>query len=153
MSSLYGQAREIAMLRTVFLVFALMYAAAGPLMAQTPTAPAPAEWQSVVKGQIEAFKRDDGPAAYGFAAPGIQAMFPSPDIFLGMVRKAYPPVYRPSSIAFGEMTQTDRGPAARVFLTAADGTNWIALYRFEQQPDGSWKISSCQLLKDTAPSI
>ncbi|MCX5515091.1 DUF4864 domain-containing protein [Kaistia algarum] len=141
------------MLRTVFLVFALICAAAGPLLAQTSAAPASAEWQSVVKGQIEAFRRDDGPAAYGFAAPGIQAMFPSPEIFLGMVRKAYPPVYRPSSIAFGEMTQTDHGPTARVFLTAEDGSNWIALYRFERQADGSWKISGCQILKDTAPTI
>ena len=138
--------------RPVAALLALLLLFAGAASAQT-AAPDGKMLQGIVKSQIEAFRHDDAAGAYGFASPGIQAMFPTPDIFLGMVRQAYPPVYKPSSIAFGDVAQTPAGPVARVFLTAADGSNWIALYTFQQQPDGSWKISGCQLLKDTAPTI
>lgn len=136
------------------LAFALLLSTLSPLPALAePSDGDKAAFKALVSEQIAAFKRDDGAAAYSKAAPGIQAMFPSPEQFLGMVRQAYPPVYRPSTIAFGEVADTPAGPVEKVYITAADGTNWIALYRFQKQPDGSWKISGCQLLKDTAPTI
>ncbi|SHG03716.1 protein of unknown function [Kaistia soli DSM 19436] len=110
-------------------------------------------FKALVQGQLQAFRQDDAMAAYGRAAPGIQRMFPSPDVFMNMVRQAYPPVYRSGSVAFGEVVEGPAGPMEKVYLTAADGSNWIALYSFEKQADGSWKISGCQLLKDTAPTI
>jgi len=140
---------RLGLMTALMLALLLPFAAA----AQTPSEAEQSQFKAIVKGQIEAFQRDDGVAAYGYAAPGIQALFPSPETFLGMVRQAYPPVYRPSSIAYGEVIGTPSGPMAKVFLTAADGTNWIALYSFERQADGSWKISGCRLLKDTAPTI
>jgi len=70
-----------------------------------------------------------------------------------MVRSAYPPVYRPASVAFGAVETGAAGPMAKVYLTDADGNGWVALYSFERQADGTWKISGCRLLKDTAPTI
>ncbi len=110
-------------------------------------------FKALVEGQLQAFRQDDAAAAYGSAAPGIQRMFPSPDIFMSMVRQAYPPVYRSGSVAFGEVVDGPVGPMEKVFITAADGTNWVALYTFERQADGRWKISGCQLVKDNAPTI
>jgi len=109
--------------------------------------------KQIVQGQLDAFQRDDGAAAYGYAAPGIQRMFPSPDLFLGMVRQAYPPIYRPRSVAYGEIADTPIGLLQKVYVTGPDGSNWIAVYRFERQPDGSWKIAGCTLVRDTAPTI
>src|ERR1700748_2958966 len=37
--------------------------------------------QSVIRAQEDAFRRDDAPTAYYYAAPGIREMFPRPDIF------------------------------------------------------------------------
>jgi hypothetical protein len=135
----------------VFLLAAALFSTAA--IAAEPSSAERGALKQLVQDQLDAFQRDDGVAAYGYAAPGIQAMFPSPDIFLGMVRQAYPPIYRPRSIAYGEIADSPIGIVQKVYVTGPDGKNWIALYRFEKQPDGSWKIAGCSLIKDTAPTI
>lgn len=132
------------------LVVGLLYAGAS---LADGTAPDQAVLKSVVEGQMDAFKRDDAGAAYQFAAPKIQLLFPTAEAFIGMVREVYKPVYRPAALAFGPVAMGPGGPTEKVFITAADGTNWIALYSFEQQAGGSWKISGCLLLRDTAATI
>lgn len=118
-----------------------------------PSADDRAAFKALVQQQLDAFRRDDAAGAYSHAAPGIRQMFPSPDIFMTMVRQAYPPVYRSQSVAFGEVVDGPLGPMEKVYLTASDGSGWIALYSFQKQADGTWKISGCQLLKDEAPTI
>jgi hypothetical protein len=104
------------------------------------------EFQRVISAQIEAFRADDGPAAYSYAAPLIQKAFPTSDVFMDMVRKGYAPVYRPRSFAFGEVTaEMNNRPTQRVTIIDGNGKAWIALYAFEKQPDGSWKIIGCSL--------
>jgi len=104
--------------------------------------------RGIIESQIGAFQRDDGAAAYSYAAPMIQQLFPSVDIFMEMVRTGYRPVYRPRSVIFGNIVETPRGPEQRVFLTGPDGKNWVAIYTLERQPDGTWKISGCRLVED-----
>ncbi len=108
--------------------------------------------QSIISDQIAAFQADDGAAAYSFASPMIQSVFPSPDQFMAMVRGAYQPVYRPRSVVFGEMSMTGTGPLQKVYLVGPDGQSYIAVYSFQRQPDGSWKINGCTILKDTTPT-
>ena len=108
--------------------------------------------RSVVERQIDAFRRNDAEAAYSFAAPSIQALFPAPDRFMSMVRESYAPVYRPRSYAFGKAMNTGGVPAQLVKIIDERGEAWSALYSFERQPDGSWLITSCQLLKDPEES-
>jgi hypothetical protein len=103
--------------------------------------------QSVIRSQEQAFGRDDGVAAYGFAAPGIKGLFPSPDIFMSMVRSAYAPVYRHRSFEFGEAKASEGKILQEVQIIDADGAAWEALYTLELQPDGSLKISACVLKK------
>jgi len=103
--------------------------------------------RNVITSQIEAFKRDDAAGAYAFAAPIIQHIFPDEDIFIDMVKRGYPQVYRPQSYAFGTAQPTDSAITQTVILTDADGKQWQALYTLERQPDGSWKISSCRILR------
>jgi len=104
-------------------------------------------------GQMTAFQHDDGNAAYGYASPAIRELFPSPDIFMNMVRKGYPPVYRPQSVTFGEIGDSPRGPQQKVFLTGPDGKSYVAVYTLQRQPDGTWKINGCTLVEDTGASI
>jgi hypothetical protein len=106
------------------------------------------EFQRIITGQIEAFRADNGPAAYSYAAPAIKKIFPSPEIFMEMVRKGYRPVYRPQSFAFGKITEEMSGrPTQRVTIIDQAGKSWVALYAFEKQPDGSWKIIGCTLVE------
>jgi len=101
----------------------------------------------VIRAQVEALGRDDAAAAYSFAAPAIQDMVPQADIFMGMVRQSYAPVYRHKSFEFGEARVSNGQVAQRVHIIDAEGVPWEALYTLEQQPDGSVKIIGCVLLK------
>ena len=103
--------------------------------------------QNVIRSQEQALGRDDAAAAYSYAAPEIHGLFPQAGIFLSMVQRAYPPVYRHKSFEFGESGVADGKIAQRVHIVDANGEPWDALYTLERQPDGSLKITSCQLIK------
>ncbi|HEY5130083.1 MAG TPA: DUF4864 domain-containing protein [Bradyrhizobium sp.] len=130
-------------MRALVLLTALLIGLAAPACAADDVAAA----QSVIRSQAEAFSHDDAAAAYGYAAPAIQNLFPQPDIFMAMVRNSYAPVYRHKSFEFGEARVADGKIAQRVHIIDADGIPWEALYTLEQQPDGSIRITGCVLLK------
>jgi hypothetical protein len=109
--------------------------------------------RGIISSQIEAFQRDDGAAAYGYASPTIQGLFPSVDGFMAMVRSGYQPVYRPREVTFGQIVETPGGPAQRVFVTGPDGRRWVAIYTLQRQPDGTWRINGCTLVEDTGETI
>lgn len=101
--------------------------------------------QQAIRSQAEAFERDDPGAAFSYAAPSIQQMFRHPDIFMGMVRNGYPPVYRHKSFQFGEAKIVDDHIEQTVHIVDAEGAAWDALYTLQRQPDGSMKITGCSL--------
>ncbi|QIO36023.1 DUF4864 domain-containing protein [Bradyrhizobium sp. 1(2017)] len=103
--------------------------------------------QGVIRAQEQAFVRDDAAAAYSHAAPAIQELFPAPDIFMSMVQNGYAPVYRHKSFEFGDSKAEGSWIAQRVHIVDANGEAWEALYTLERQPDGSYKITGCSLLK------
>lgn len=103
--------------------------------------------RSAIERQLEAFRRDDAAAAYDLASPSIQGMFPTKDIFLEMVRRGYPPVYRPRSFEFGPTRDDDGLFEQAVRIQDGDGVEWDAVYSMERQPDGTWRISGCRLVK------
>ena len=109
-------------------------------------------FQSIITGQIDAFQADDGARAYKFAAPMIRRIFPNPDMFMAMVREGYPQVYRPQSYRFGEAGYSASGrPTQRVTIVGPDSISYEAIYTMEQQPDGSWQINGCAIVR--APEL
>lgn len=122
-----------------------------PLRAQSVSDAEAAEFQRIITSQLNAFSADDGTAAYGFAAPNIQRLFPTPEVFMSMVQKGYAPVYRRQSYAFGRIGNEMGGqPTQHVTIIDANGKAWTALYAMQRQPDGSWKISGCSLVEAPA---
>ncbi|MGE4253102.1 MAG: DUF4864 domain-containing protein, partial [Parvibaculaceae bacterium] len=122
------------------------------LSAQTVSEAEVREFQRIITGQLDAFNADDGAGAYEFAAPSIRRMFPTPEIFLSMVKKGYPPIYRRQSYSFGRIGNEFGGaPTQHVTIIDANGKAWTALYAMERQPDGSWKIVGCRLVE--APGV
>jgi hypothetical protein len=103
--------------------------------------------QGVIRAQEQAFVHDDATEAYSYAAPAIREIFPAPDIFMSMVQNGYAPVYRHRSFEFGDSKTEGNWIAQRVHIVDANGEAWEALYTLEQQPDGSYKITGCSLLK------
>jgi hypothetical protein len=103
--------------------------------------------QAAIARQLNAFLADDAATAYSFAAPNITARFPTDAIFMEMVRQGYRPVYRPRSWSFGPSRENAGQIEQIVDLVDSEGVQWVARYALERQPDGSWKITGCYLLK------
>jgi len=103
--------------------------------------------RSIIRSQEQAFGRDDAAAAYAYAAPEIRERFPQAEIFLGMVRDRYAPVYRHKSFEFGEARAADGRIAQQVHIVDQDGVPWEALYTLERQDDGGFRIVGCMLIK------
>jgi hypothetical protein len=101
--------------------------------------------RDVIEGQLEAFRRDDGDAAFGYAAPSIQNMFGSSETFMDMVRQGYRPVYRPRVFEFREIVTLHGMVTQKVHVIGPDGQPVTAFYPMTQQPDGSWRIEGCYL--------
>lgn len=102
--------------------------------------------QSVIDGQLKAFQAGDGNRAYSFAAPSIKRMFPSAEMFMGMVETGYQPVFKPQSYRFGEAQEmSGTSVAQRVMIVGPDGKEYEALYQLELQPDGMFRITGVSL--------
>jgi hypothetical protein len=102
--------------------------------------------RDVIQSQVEAFRRDDGTAAFGYASPSIQSMFGQSDVFMEMVRQGYRPVYRPKVFDFREIVDLHGQIAQKVHVVGPDGKPVTAIYPMTKLPDGSWRIDGCYLL-------
>ena len=130
-------------MRAFVLLTALLIGLAQPACAGDDVAAA----QNIIRAQEQALVHDDATAAYSYAAPQIHGLFPQADIFMSMVQRGYPPVYRHKSFEFGESRIENGWIAQHVHIIDANGEPWEALYTLEQQPDGSLKITGCTLIK------
>ena len=131
------------------LLCAFLFAAA-PLLAfaQTPVSAADARAvREVIKAQLDAFRRDDAPRAFSYAAAGIREQFRTPENFMEMVRTSYAVVYRPKTVRFEPPEVIDDEVIQPVRLTDADGRAWIAVYPMQREPDGTWRINGCQVAR------
>jgi len=143
----------IRALRTALLVLVLTALASSMAVAQELSKADGNAIHGVVQGQLDAFRRDDSDKAFSFAAPGIQSMYGSPDMFLEAVRQGYRPVYRPRQVEFRELRIMDGAVVQQVYVVGPDNEPKLALYFMEKQPDGSWRISGCVLLDFEGQSV
>jgi uncharacterized protein DUF4864 len=130
----------------IALLTALPFALAPlPASAQSISAADARAVREVIEAQLDAFRQDDGPRAFSYAAPGIRETFATPENFMTMVRTQYAVVYRPRSVSFDAPMMAGDQLVQPVRMTDAEGHAWIALYPMEKQPDGTWRINGCQL--------
>ena len=135
------------MLRSILAVVLLAFMSLA-VFAQSISETEKSEFQRIITAQISAFRADDGPTAYSFAAPVVRNIFPTPEIFMSMVKQGYPQVYRPQAFNFTEALIDPLGrPAQKMRVVGPDGKTYEALYSMEKQPDGTWRISGCTLLE------
>lgn len=122
-----------------------------PAIAQSTSSEAMAH--DTIANQLEAFRAQDGEAAYSYAAPGVKRFFRSPGAFMTMVERGYKPVYAPQSYDFGRHGERDGTIYQEVMITGPEGREWSALYTLEMQDDGSVLITSVRLARSGAKAI
>jgi len=131
-------------MRRILIAFAFIFAAfGGPALADEAGTQAA---QSSIDAQLKAFIADDNATAYSYAAPNVKKIFPTLDVFMGMVTGAYKPVQKPQSYSFGRTQWTSATTLAQeVLLVGPDGKDYVALYTLELQPDGIYRITGVSL--------
>ena len=128
------------------LVVALLLAPASAPAQPDPDAEAAGR---VVVQQLEAFRRDDFVAAFGFASEEIHQLF---DVtrFEAMVRSGYPEIARSASAFVDHAT---RGPGGRLYLLVrvrgANGQSIEAVYEMVRE-NGQWRINGVVTQPDTS---
>ena len=133
---------------TAFFLFALVgliLGLAAPVFAQDLSAADRSAIRDAIQGQVDAFRRDDGEGAFGYASPTIRGMFGTSDIFMDMVRQGYQPVYRPRTFDFREIVTLHGQVTQKVHVVGPDGRPVTAFYPMVQLPDGTWRIDGCFL--------
>lgn len=102
--------------------------------------------QDTIDRQLKAFQSGDRNTAYSFASPTIRQIFPSADIFMGMVERQYTPLARPRSYEFGKFQEsTSTSIVQQVLVVGPDGKDYEAVYTLELQPDGVWRITGVSM--------
>ena len=132
-----------------FFAALVLWAAAGSVVWAQPAELAEADRLAIrqtIERQLDAFRREDGPAAFSYASPEIQRQFQTPEVFMHMVRQAYPQVYRSREVDFRDLMAARDAATQAVLVVGPDGGTAMALYRM-QRIDGSWRIDGCALLK------
>ncbi len=130
--------RNLISARAFSLVVAL--ALAGPAAAQQ------AEIAETIQRQMDAFLAEDESAAFGFASPGIQGLFGTPENFGRMVRDGYPMVWSPGDVRFGKLAERGGLWVQNVYVSDAAGAPHLLEYTMEQI-DGRWCIAGVRILE------
>ena len=129
----------------LFALLGLLLSLAVPAHAQDVSPADRAAIRDIIQSQVDAFRRDDGDAAFGFASPAIRGMFGTSDVFMDMVRQGYQPVYRPKVFDFREIVTLHGQITQKVHVIGPDGRPVTAFYPMVKLPDGSWRIDGCYL--------
>jgi hypothetical protein len=102
------------------------------------------ELTSVIESQLAAFRKEDYPQAYTYAASFLRTHLPLP-AFERMVRTQYPAIAHSTSVTFGPVL--DNGDTAVVNVTVfGESEETHFQYLLEHEP-GGWKIFSVAKVK------
>lgn len=150
----------------LFLQQATLLRAIDPALSPAPTAtPDPArpkahptsadvksELTGVIDAQLAAFRANDFPKAYTFAATGIREMFTQAE-FESMVRKSYGAIVHSTDVDYG--MSFDTGEDAVIYVRVIDtATKTEGQYQYLlKKENGTWKIGGVSAIKSDGLSV
>ena len=117
--------------------------------AREAKAPAPQELYSVVNDQLAAFRAEDFPGAYRYAASAVQQKFTLSQ-FEAMIRQNYAQMAQARRVEFGAIEVHGSSASVQVFLFAEDGSGRSFIYTLAAE-DGAWKIDGAQEVRVFPP--
>jgi hypothetical protein len=151
--------RYVAVLAVCLAGFAMPGLALEPAGPQPPqSAPqvvVPAsEWQSVITGQIEAFRHHDATSAFSYAGAVFRVSFPDAATFYEVIlASGYEPLMKSRTHTFGEFVRIDNKTVAQlVHIVGSDNLLYEALFRMGEEPDG-WRVEGVALAKKPGVAI
>ena len=112
----------------VAIVLLLLLGATAGAPARAESAVVSAADQAAIRGvitsQLDAFRHDNGAAAFALASPAIQGLFGTPERFMAIVQQSYQPVYRPREVDFRDVVSFEGHPTQRVVVVGPTACRW-----------------------------
>lgn len=125
-------------------VTTLIILATGPALAQVTDKDKQA-FRHIVTEQIKTFRDDNAEKAFSYAVSALQERYGTPERFMKQIRTRYPAVFLPKQFTFGKVTDETGRPTQHVNVVGPHGIPWLALYGFEKQSDGGWRVAGVTL--------
>jgi hypothetical protein len=121
----------------------VLVASIAPYLSAEEAKPSPAKMkdsaETVIRQQLEAFRRNDYAAAYTFAAPALQQQF-SREAFEKMVRSGYPLIATSTEAVIG--LTIDDGEKAIVTVRVIGEKKEAASFQYlMERHEGRWRIA------------
>jgi hypothetical protein len=112
----------------------------------TPEKVDPTAWQSVIDGQIQAFRKGDAKSALSYASATFRANFSDPSAFMvAIAGSGYAPIFTSVSDSFGKFQQPDsKSVVQEVDFVGPKQELFIAIYQLGLEADG-WRVEGVQL--------
>jgi hypothetical protein len=98
------------------------------------------EVRTVIRSQLDAFRKNDFKTAYGFAHSGVKEQF-TPLQFEQMVRGGFASMLEPGAMAFSEVQENEAGAEIQLILTDQKGNRSGFQYILEKE-SGKWRIAA-----------
>jgi hypothetical protein len=109
------------------------------------------ELRQVIEAQLAAFRQDDYPEAYKYAATSIKAQFPLP-AFERMVKQGFPSIAQSTSAQFGVVVDNGKQAVVNVAVVGASGRTRHYQYLMQREGAG-WRIFGVTEVKSTGTAI
>jgi hypothetical protein len=146
--------QAIHLILAAFLGFSLALAAFVPVsFADEASVESETSWRQVITGQLDAFRRGDSAAAFGFAAEMFHANFDDAESFAATIRRSgYGPLMDSRSHSFGRFIRDGDLVHQVVKFQGTDQTLFEALYSLGLE-DGEWRVQAVQMRKQQGIAI
>ena len=99
----------------------------------------------VITRQLDAIKKDDASEAFSIASPDIQTIFGNSAMFMSMVQRGFPQIYRSVGHKFLNIDTSAGKLKQRVLIESEKGSVIVQYDMIEI--DGHWRINGCLIEK------
>ena len=138
-------AKLASMAFRLFALFALLLGFAGTAQAQSVSDADRAAIRQVIQAQVDAFRRDDGDAAFGSPRPRSRACSARRRSSWTWCGRAISRCTARAPSTSARSSTLHGQPAQKVDVIGPDGRPVTAIYPMRQLPDGTWRIDGCFL--------
>ncbi len=143
----------IRLLLVRFGLIAVMACAAIPTSSRAQTlVEVDSRVEATIAAQLEAFRAQDIPRAWGYASPLIQDLFGNQEQFARMVEQGYPMVWSPMTYRFGAARVSGSTVLQLVEVIGRDGQSHALVYEMIQI-SGDWRINGVQFLPQAPATV
>jgi len=101
--------------------------------------------RATVRGQIQALASRDAQEAFAYLAPVTKDFFADSNNFLQVLNRQMVPMMHAKRFLMAELEREATDAVQTVVLTGPRNHEWLAKFKVERQPDGSWRVKGCQM--------